>query len=126
MLEQFDRAYAFLQSELDNAKLADGRRRVAATHFGAHRRSIAPKWQNDEIAAYFINHLPELVEKADLWLHGHTHTQLEYQVGPDPARGKNICHPRGYAGGMEQDQAMAYSPRLIEVPVERVPWPQVA
>ena len=122
MLALFDRAERFLTRELSPAALADGRRRVVVTHFGPHRGSIAPKWRNDELTAYFINHLPELVERADLWLHGHTHTACDYQVGDDPARGRVICHPRGYSQGHEREQAKAYRPRYIQVPVERVPW----
>ena len=68
------------------------------------------------------NHLPELVEKADLWIHGHTHDQFEYDVGYKDGLGKVICHPRGYALGSEKQQAQDYAPRLVKVPVERIPW----
>ena len=123
-LAQFERAERFLVRELSPAALEDGRRRVVVTHFGPHRQSITPRWRHSGVSAYFSSHLPELVERADLWLHGHTHDGFEYQVGEDPCRGRVICHPRGYAGGPEKPQAMAYSPKLIEVPVNRMPWPE--
>lgn len=122
MIARFERAYLFLKKGLSRAALEDGRRRVVITHFGPHRQSIAPRWQRDDVSAYFCNHLPELVELADLWLHGHTHDQFDYQVGHDPARGRVICHPRGYSKGTEKDQALTYVPRLIKVPVERTAW----
>ena len=126
MIAKFERAEIFLKRALSSAALEDGRRRVVATHFAPHRNSMAPRWRRDDIAAYFCNHLPELVERADLWLHGHTHDELEYQVGDDPDRGLVICHPRGYAKGHGYHQAMEYVPRIIQVPIERVPWPTPA
>jgi predicted phosphodiesterase len=122
MLERFERAKAFLEGELADTALADGRRRVVVSHFGPHRGSMAARWRDEAITAYFVNHLPELVTRADLWLHGHTHDGFDYQVGSDPCRGRVICHPRGYAGGMEKAQALAYVPRLIDVPVARAAW----
>lgn len=122
LLKQFDRAYRFLESGLSDEALKDGRRRVAVTHFGPHRQSMSPQWQSDNITAYFINHLPELVERADLWLHGHTHEEFDYQAGDVPHLGRVICHPRGYPQGIERARALSYVPRLIQVPVERVAW----
>ena len=122
MLAQFDKGLLFLEKELSRAMLQDGRRRVVITHFGPHKQSIQPRWASVDASAYFCNHLPELVEKADLWLHGHTHDQFEYQVGDDPCLGRVVCHPRGYAGGREKGQAQQYAPRLLSIPVKRVPW----
>lgn len=122
MLAQFEKGQLFLEKGLSRAALADGRRRVVVTHFGPHRESIAPRWRGVDISAYFINHLPELVERADLWLHGHTHEACHYQVGEEPDRGLVVCHPRGYLVGTESKQALAYEPLLIEVPVNRIPW----
>ena len=122
LLEEFEKGRLFLKRELSDAMLSDGRRRVVVTHFGPHRESIVPEWRNEDVSAYFCNHLPELVERADLWLHGHTHHALEYQVGRDDALGKVICHPRGYAMGTEKEMALSYVPRLLEVPVARQPW----
>lgn len=122
LLEQFGRAYRFLEAGLSDEAFADGRRRVVVTHFGPHRQSMSPQWQSDDLTAYFVNHLPELVERADLWLHGHTHEAFDYQVGSEPHLGRVICHPRGYSQGLERAQALSYVPRLIQVPVERVAW----
>jgi predicted phosphodiesterase len=122
MMEKFHAALSFLERELSAEALVDGRRRVVATHFAPHRNSIARRFRDEDISAYFCNHLPELVGKADLWLHGHTHDEFDYQVGEDPCRGRIICHPRGYGAGVEMRQAMSYVPRLIEVPIQRVPW----
>lgn len=122
MLEQFERAYRFLEAGLSDEVSEDGRRRVVVTHFAPHRQSISEQWRSDDLTAYFVNHLPELVERADLWLHGHTHEAFDYQVGSEPHLGRVICHPRGYSQGIERSQALSYVPRLIQVPVERVAW----
>lgn len=122
MLNRFQVSYDFLKNELSDEKLKDNVRRVVVTHFGPHRHSVMPHWLSEDLSAYFSNHLPELVEKADLWIHGHTHDQFEYDVGYKDGLGKVICHPRGYAVGSEKVQALEYKPRLIKVPVNRVPW----
>lgn len=41
----------------------------------------------------YCNALDHLVEQADLWVHGHVHTSLDYRVG----RCRVICNPRGHA-----------------------------
>lgn len=125
MLDKNAKAIRFLERELSSAAMSDGLRRVVVTHFGPHRQSIAPRWQQDIVSGYFCNHLPELVAKADLWLHGHTHDRFDYQIGDDPERGRLVCHPRGYGKGTERLQALGYEPMMISVPIARKPWDEV-
>jgi hypothetical protein len=42
--------------------------------------------------AAFASNLTALVEKADLWIHGHMHCSSDYLVGGC----RVICDPRGY------------------------------
>ena len=121
MLSRFENSLAFLEQHLLTNE-PQNRRRVVVTHFAPHTNSIHPKWQDNEVSAYFCNHLPHLVEKADLWLHGHTHDAFDYQVGLDKTKGRVVCHPRGYAGGFEKEQALNYAPKYIEVPVSPISW----
>lgn len=66
---------------------------VVITHHGPHRRSLAPQWADDWASPAFISELPEpLLQQADLWVHGHTHTSFDYTVG----RCRVVCNPRGY------------------------------
>ena len=59
-------------------------------------RSIAARFAEDPVSAAFGSNLDDLVAKAHLWIHGHTHTAFRYQIGPDPERGHVVCNPRGY------------------------------
>ena len=65
---------------------------VVVTHHAPHEKSIYQKYQTDPRNPCFISHKPELVEKANLWIHGHVHNNFDYNV-------KNcrvICNPYGY------------------------------
>jgi hypothetical protein len=73
----------------------DGRT-VVVTHHAPSRRNIATQYANSPISAAFASHLDALVAKANLWIHGHTHTYFQYLIGDDPDRGHVICNPRGY------------------------------
>lgn len=82
---------------------------VVVTHHGPHRNSVhatyAPgqrvldsvyqlpgesRWWR--LNPGFVSHLPEVVEKADLWIHGHIHNSMDYQVG----KCRVVANPRGY------------------------------
>lgn len=84
----------WLDQELDRKH--DGKT-VVVTHTAPHRGSLAPKWANDSISPCFVSNLPGLVERADLWIHGHTHDSFNYQV----ERCRVVCNPRGYANSAD-------------------------
>lgn len=65
---------------------------VVVTHFLPSRRSIAPRWANDASNAAFASNLDDLVGKADIWIHGHTHDSMDYELDGCQV----ICNPRGY------------------------------
>jgi 3',5'-cyclic AMP phosphodiesterase CpdA len=46
----------------------------------------------DHLTAAFANDWPELVEKADLWVFGHTHRAVDIRIG----NCREISNPRGY------------------------------
>ena len=67
---------------------------VVITHFAPHPRSIAPAFRNHRANPAFVLDLEELMNGADLWIHGHTHSSFDYRV-----RGTRVvCNPRGYPG----------------------------
>jgi hypothetical protein len=69
---------------------------VVVTHHGPHRGSLAPRFAADWVSTAFINELPRsFFEVPKLWIHGHTHTGLDYQVG----KCRVVCNPRGYPVG---------------------------
>ncbi|MGU3401587.1 metallophosphoesterase [Brucellaceae bacterium D45D] len=65
---------------------------VVVTHHAPHKKSIHPRYAGDALTAGFVNHLPDLLEKADIWVHGHVHDTFDYQV----ANCRVLCNPRGY------------------------------
>ena len=66
---------------------------VVVTHMAPSERSIEEKYKGDELSPAFASNLDSLVERADLWIHGHVHHVLNYRVGE---RGRVVCNPLGY------------------------------
>lgn len=65
---------------------------VVVTHHLPSWRSVHPAFARWVTNAAFASDLDPLVERADLWIHGHTHTTQRYRVG----RAQVVCNPRGY------------------------------
>lgn len=84
----------WLAAKLDEPSF-DGKT-VVVTHHAPSMRSIAARFAEDPVSAAFGSNLDDLVAKAHLWIHGHTHTAFRYQIGPDAERGHVVCNPRGY------------------------------
>jgi len=74
--------------------LASGspRETVVVTHHGPHRRSLAPRFAADLTSAGFLSDLGPLLQRAAIWVHGHTHTSFDYRIGDT----RVVCNPRGY------------------------------
>lgn len=87
---------AWLDKELNQP--FDGKT-VVVTHHAPHRGSLAARWSRDPIAPCFVSNLPGLVERADLWVHGHTHDGFDYQV----ERCRVVCNPRGYSNYKDEN-----------------------
>lgn len=67
-------------------------KRVVVTHHAPSFASIGQRFQHDLISAACASDLTLLAGRADLWVHGHTHTFADYQI--DDCR--VVCNPRGY------------------------------
>jgi predicted phosphohydrolase len=107
MLHEAMRAREFIAKELSKGH----ERSVVITHWAPARPSISPRFLGDELNPYFVNDLPDLVEQASVWLHGHVHDECDYQVGQTPGKGRVVCHPRGY----KSERPGEYRPKIIEV-----------
>lgn len=72
---------------------------VVITHHLPSGQSVAPRFKAEPLSAAFASHLDHLVEKADVWIHGHTHDNFDYRLG----KCRVVCNPRGYisARGIE-------------------------
>lgn len=73
---------------------------VAVTHFAPSLRSADPRFGIAPGTAGFCNSLDHLLPWADLWLHGHLHSPVDYvdtqsQAG-QPHRCRVVANPLGY------------------------------
>lgn len=67
--------------------------RVVVTHHYPSQRSMDAKYAADPVSAAFGSDLPPtFFERADVWVHGHTHTSFDYKTHGC----RVICNPRGY------------------------------
>lgn len=103
----FENSRAWLAGQLD--KSYDGKT-VVVTHHLPSMQSVHPKWlrPNDFLTASFASNVDDLVCKADLWIHGHTHDNFDYKIG----KARVICNPKGYErySGSENP---SFDPKLV-------------
>lgn len=84
---------AWLRSEL--AKPFAGET-VVITHHAPSERSVHPRFQGDPLTGAFVTDLPDLLEQAQVWIHGHHHNSSDYVE-----RGcRVVCNPSGYPLGL--------------------------
>jgi Icc-related predicted phosphoesterase len=77
------------------AAMNDPRPIVVVTHHLPSFQCIAPQYRGSPINGGFASNLEFLVSGAQLWLHGHTHTNIDMEV----AGTRVVCNPRGYVEG---------------------------
>lgn len=65
---------------------------VVVTHMAPSMQSIPIEHREDIFSAAYASNLDALVEKCDLWVHGHLHQNMDYRIG----KGRVICNPAGY------------------------------
>jgi len=86
---------------------------VVVTHYAPSLRSADPRYGLTPGTAGFCNALDDLLDHADLWLHGHLHCASDYRSGHGQ-RCRVVANPLGYASKGEQED---FRPSLaIEVP----------
>lgn len=101
---------AWLEREL--AKPHDGPT-VVVTHHAPSIRSVE-RYRSDLISAAYASNLEALIERYQpaLWIHGHSHTACDYQIGQT----RVVCNPRGYPA----ETFTGFRPRLvIEIPSDK-------
>ena len=74
----------WLQEKLDAP--FDGKT-VVITHMAPSIRSVPDKYAYDPIAAAYASNLGHLVAKANVWIHGHTHSSFDYDIAEKPIEG---------------------------------------
>jgi predicted phosphodiesterase len=100
--EENAKALGFLQEEVE-------RDSVVITHYLPAPRSVAPQYRGSQLNRFFLCDVEKpLIQarKPKLWIHGHTHTSMDYRIGPT----RVLCNPFGYARYEENRQ---FNPNLI-------------
>lgn len=65
---------------------------VVITHMAPSNKSITPEYAADPVSAAFASNMEDLVSKANLWIHGHTHTSFDYVLN----QCRVVANPLGY------------------------------
>ena len=87
---------------------------VVITHHLPHAGSVHAKYAGDLLNPAFASDLSALVrEPVQLWIHGHTHESMDYEVHGT----RVVCNPRGY---LPQQPNPAFDPGLV-VTLDRQP-----
>jgi len=88
----------------------DPRKKVVITHHLPSFKSISPQFYNTRGAelnsAYASDNMEEWLAMADLWVHGHTHVSLDYELRDC----RVLCNPRGY---VRYEENPDFDPELI-------------
>lgn len=82
---------------------------VVVTHHAPTWQSIVPRYQDDMLSACFASRLEHLMGFSALWIHGHTHSSLDYSV----AGTRVICNPRGYCPSQRPCENGDFNPGLL-------------
>lgn len=88
-IELHKQSLAWLKTKLDEP--FDGKT-VVVTHHLPSARSVVERFKEVLLSACFASELDYLFGKMDIWIHGHTHDNLDYEVNGT----RVICNPRGY------------------------------
>lgn len=81
-------------------KGADPKKTVVVTHHAPHPNSVPAHFVNDFLSAAYASDLSRLMGQAGLWIHGHMHHSVDYNVNGT----RIVSNPRGYThknGGFE-------------------------
>ncbi len=83
---------------------------IVVTHHAPSMGSVDSKYASDWLTPSFVSNLPDsFFEEPTLWIHGHTHTQFDYQ--------RNNCrivsNPRGYPIRDGSFENLAFNAHLV-------------
>ncbi|RKZ99160.1 MAG: serine/threonine protein phosphatase [Gammaproteobacteria bacterium] len=81
---------AWLEEKLFNETFEG--KTVVVTHHGPSKCCIHKKYGAGELAGAFYSDLPDLINEADVWIYGHTHSNLDISIN----KTRLISNQRGY------------------------------
>lgn len=81
---------------------------VVVTHHLPSAQSVAERFKDSMLTACFASELNYLFGKMDLWIHGHTHDNMDYISNGT----RVICNPRGYVTYRGAEN-LNFNPKLV-------------
>lgn len=87
-----DKAVNYIKHCLVNTR---GKDRVVVTHHTPSYKSCAPRWLGDAVNAGFHTSLEHILLQEEhplIWIHGHTHDAMDYEI----YKTRVVCNPMGY------------------------------
>ena len=81
---------------------------VVITHHLPSMQSVVDRFKSDPLSACFASELNYLFGKMDIWIHGHTHDNQDYEVNGT----RVICNPRGYVTSYRTEN-LSFNPGLV-------------
>ena len=81
-------AKLFINKELSNSYM----NKVVITHYAPSWKSSTPNRVSSNIGSAYYSDCESLVTKCDLWIHGHTHDCVDYNIG----NARVVANCRGY------------------------------
>lgn len=87
VFHKYDETVRFFEAEMEEGD-------IVVTHHMPSYRSVPVRFEKSLLNAFFANHLDDLIrdKKPDIWIHGHTHDPMNYNIGETQI----ICNPLGY------------------------------
>lgn len=82
---------------------------VVISHMAPSMQSVPDQYAHDPVSAAYASRLEDIAEKADLWIHGHTHASVDYQIGPC----RVVCNPCGYMTRAGQAENPQFDPNFV-------------
>jgi predicted phosphodiesterase len=104
--EFFEHSVSWLTKKLNQP--FDGRT-VVVTHHLPSFDSVVERYRDDILSACFASNVDHLFGKCDLWVHGHTHDNLDYVKNGT----RVVCNPRGYCRYEGDEENYSFDPKLI-------------
>lgn len=84
---------------------------IIMTHFAPFHKSIHPKYGDTPVNYFFCNDMKSIMESQPqlrLWMHGHTHSPMDYKVGACRVLANQLGYPRENYVNIAQ-----YKPQII-------------
>lgn len=112
VIEEFNKSIDFINKELDRIT----NKKIVVTHFAPHKNSISKKFINSPLNPWFTNNLSdEFICRANMWIHGHTHENFQYNLNHKETFCKVICNPVGFSFVYDLDEYDEFTQKkLIE------------